>query len=184
VSLASSPSASNVVTLRTATADAIERAAASAEHNPFEVPPGFCPKCVARRDGGAACPQCGLAFDTFVAADVEPPAWLREAWVALLRAWGDDAAHEALRQRAHQEDMLGALGRLYRLRLAVEPNDPIAEKGRNEVLRLATAAMGSLSRGDAAVAPQRMKTVLTGVAVLFAVGAVGLLIRLLVQRAP
>ncbi|MEW5738668.1 MAG: hypothetical protein AB1938_07055 [Myxococcota bacterium] len=184
VSLTSSPAASNVVMLRTATVDAVERAAKSAEGDPFEVPPGFCPKCIARRDGSSSCPQCGVQFDTFVAANVAPPAWLCEAWVSLLRGWGDEGAHEALRQRAQREDMLGALGRLYRLRLASEPNDPIAEKGRTDVLRLASAAMSYRPRSDEAQGPSRVKTVVAAVAVFFAVGAVGLLIRFLMMRVP
>ncbi|MEW6431349.1 MAG: hypothetical protein AB1730_07545 [Myxococcota bacterium] len=183
VSLASSPGASNVVMLRTATVEAVERAARSADGNPFEVPEGHCPKCLAVRDGSPSCAQCGVRFDAFQEAHVAPPPWLREAWVALLRDWGTEASHEALRARAQREDALTALGRLYRLRLAVEPNDPIAEKGRADVLRVAAAPMTYRPRsgeGD----NNRMKLVLAGAVVLLFLAAVGFFVRVLLTQTP
>ncbi|MCC6337988.1 MAG: hypothetical protein IT380_28850 [Myxococcales bacterium] len=183
VSLASSPGASNVVMLRTATVDAIERAAQSADGDPFAVPEGHCPKCLARRDGSATCPQCGVQFDAFLEANVAPPVWLRDAWLALLRDWGDEVAHEGLRRRAQREEALVALGRLYRLRLAVEPNDPIAEKGRADVLRLASAAM-SFRPSEEAQGPGRAKTVVGVVVLVFTLGAMGLLLRYILQQVP
>lgn len=183
VSLASSPTASNVVMLRTASVEAVERAAQSADASPFEVPEGHCPKCLARRDGSPSCPQCGVQFLYFQEAHVAPPVWLKQAWVELLRDWGNDAQHDRLRARAQQEDALTALGRLYRLRLAVEPNDPIAEKGRGEVLRLAAAPMTYRPSAETA-GTSRAKTVLVVVVVAFCLAAIGFLFRIILTQTP
>lgn len=183
VSLASSPTASNVVMLRTASVEAVDRAAQSADGNPFEVPEGHCPKCLARRDGSPSCPQCGVQFLYFQEAHVAPPLWLKQAWVELLRDWGNDAQHDRLRLRAQQEDALTALGRLYRLRLAVEPNDPIAEKGRAEVLRVAAAPMTYRPSAETA-GTSRAKTVLVVVVVAFCLAAIGFLLRIIVSQTP
>lgn len=183
VSLTSSPTASNVVMLRTAGVEAVERAARAAEGDPFEVPPGHCPKCLAPRDEAPACRQCGVHFEYFQPEAVAPPAWLREAWLSLLRDWGNEKAHEDVRRRAQRDDALTPLGRLYRLRQVAEPNDPIAEKGRADVLRLAAAPMTFRTR-DEAPEPGRAKVVVAGVVVLFCLGAVGLLIRYIVTLVP
>jgi len=142
VALVSSPHASNVVTLKTATTEAVQRAA-EAVPAAFEVPPGHCPKCVAIRGPGPSCPACGLSFDAFRPAMVEVPAWLKSGWVELLRDWGNDARHERLRTAASGRGALPELGRLYRLRLASVPDDPWASSGREEVQRLAQAAVAA-----------------------------------------
>ncbi len=127
---------SNVVALRTPAIEAVEAAARSAA-NPFEVPEGLCPKCLSARPPEAKeCPSCGLHFE-LGSPELELPGWLREGWVALLGHWDDEAKHEALRNEAVQKGELAPVGRLYRLRLAWQPLDPIATKGRDEVLRLA-----------------------------------------------
>jgi hypothetical protein len=183
VSLASSPTASNVVMLRTASVEAVEHAAQSADANPFAVPEGHCPKCLARRDGGPSCPQCGLEFLHFQQALVAPPAWLEQAWVELLRDWGNETRHEGLRARAQQEDALTALGRLYRLRLAVDPNDPIAEQGRSEVLRLAAMPM-TYRPGAEAAGRGRGKTVLAVVLAALCLAALVFLFRRILTQTP
>jgi len=182
VGLASSPTASNVVMLRTATVEAVERAGLAADGDPFEVPAGLCPKCLARRAEGPACPQCGVVFHAFQPDNLSPPEWLREAWRALLRDWGNDDAHEALRLRAQQEGALTLLGRLYRLRLAVEPTDPIAEKGRLDVLRLASAPMSLRPRADEVAASGKVKPVTIGLVLVAAAGGIWLMVRFLLQH--
>lgn len=138
VSLVSSPTASNVVTLKTATTDAVQRAAESAAH-PFEIPDTVCPKCIAKRGTGASCSQCGLVFSAFNPSLLAPAPWLGTEWVALLRDWSNDGRHERLRQRASESGELVQLARLYRLRLALCPDDPWAERAREEIVNLASA---------------------------------------------
>lgn len=136
--LTSFPGASNVVALRSVGSDAVSSAAESARHGPFEVPAGRCPKCVGPRHPAAAtCSQCGLNFSQFDASQVAPPPWLETAWVELLSDWGNEPLHAALRQRAVAEQDLAAVGRLYRLRLVTNHEDPFAQRGRDEVLRMA-----------------------------------------------
>lgn len=136
--LTSSPGASNVVALRSVGSEAVHAAAEAARNGPFEVPAGRCPKCVAPRQAGSAtCSQCGLNFGQFDAAHVAPPEWLRRAWVELLSDWGNEPLHASLRQRAIAEQELASVGRLYRLRLVSHSDDPFAQRGRDEVLRMA-----------------------------------------------
>jgi hypothetical protein len=142
VSLVSSPHASNVVTLRTAATEAVQLAARSLE-SPLHVPEGRCPKCLANRGEHASCPQCGLVFAKFNPATVEVPQWLLDAWRDLLGDWGNQLRHERLRTEASQQGALSQLGRLYRLRLAWFPDDPWAEAGRAEIVRMAEVAVSA-----------------------------------------
>lgn len=164
VSLASASGASNVVVLRTASHDAVARAAAAVE-SPFAIPEGLCPKCVARkRDGVEECPHCGVRFELFEEATVLPPKLLREEWVSVLQDWGNDAKHQQLRRKAQQLDALASVGRLYRLRQANFPEDPFAAEALNDILRLAAVPIG-LPRPDDAGAEQRKRVVTIAVVV-------------------
>jgi len=142
VSLASTEGGSNVVVLRTAGHEAVQKAAKAADEKPFTVPDGVCPRCIARRaeTPSPSCPHCGILFESFDEASVLPQKWLREEWVEVLRDWSNELKHTQLRRKAQQADALAAVGRLYRLRQAFVPEDPVAEAGRADVLRM--AAMG------------------------------------------
>lgn len=141
VSLQSLEGASNVVMLRTAGHEAVQKAALAADEGPFTLPEGVCPKCVAKRADAPACPHCGIHFERFDEATLLPVKWLRDEWTALLRDWGNESKHSQLRRKAQQADALAALGRLYRLRQAAVPEDPVAENGRAEVVRMAAVAI-------------------------------------------
>lgn len=177
LALVSSAQASNVVSLRTANTEAVAHAAQQASApNPFAVPEGLCPKCLARRSANQpSCGQCGLIFAQADVAVLAAPSWLEDAWRSLLAVWGDEERHEKLRKEAVLRDELITLGRLYQLRLALLPEDPYAQRGREELLALAAAAAlapldtGGTSRGAT------LKTVFYGAVVLFALGAFGLL---------
>lgn len=166
VTLASTAGGSNVVVLRTAGHEAVQKAAAAAE-TPFTIPEGVCPKCIARRASSAECPHCGIRFETFDEATVLPPKWLREAWVDVLRAWDDEARHSAFRRKAQQADALAGVARLYRLRQAAVPEDPVAAEGLAEIVRLASVPIG-LPRPDE-LSDRRAKVVTASV---FVVGLV------------
>jgi transcription elongation factor Elf1 len=141
--LASSAEASNVVMLRAPMAAAVESARAMAEDDAaLAVPDGFCPKCLSKRPVSAlACSTCGLSFANVDLASLEPPSWLASMWKELLLAWDDEARHAALRRLAMEREDLPALARLYRLRLAHMPDDPWAQRGRDEVFAAASSAM-------------------------------------------
>jgi hypothetical protein len=141
VSLVSSPLASNVLTLRTAATEAVQLARGVSD--PLAVPEGCCPKCLAKRGAQTSCPQCGLVFERFNPATVEAPGWLLEAWRDLLGDWGSQTRHERLRSEASHRGALSHLGRLYRLRLAWFPDDPWAELGRAEIVRMAEVAVSA-----------------------------------------
>jgi hypothetical protein len=135
---AAAPAQASVVSLRTPTVEAIARAATSAKQKPFEVPSGYCPKCLSKRGADAlACPNCGLTFAGAAAESFAPSEWLQGQWLRLLAGWGDEKLHESVRAQTMNHGELAPLGRLYRLRLADFPTDPYAIRGRDEVLRLA-----------------------------------------------
>lgn len=178
--LASSAEASNVVMLRAPTAAAVDSARAFADADPFQVPEGFCPKCVSKRVGSAACPTCGLAFERADVASLLPPEDLAAMWKELLREWGDDARHAAVRRLASERAQLPELARLYRLRLAAMPEDPIAQRGRDDVVTLASSVM--LPRGDpkeAAQAPVLVRVLVGGLALIVILSAFAAMFRLL-----
>ncbi len=182
VTLVSVPGASNVVSLRTAASDAIAQAAQSTPRA-FEVPAGLCPKCISpRKSESAACPSCGLVFAQFNPESIEPPEWLKVEWLELLRDWGNEAKHEQTRRAASQRGGLPELGRLYRLRQAVSAADPWAEKGRDEVLRLAAA--GVSLRAPAIVAdqpPSRTKVMVAAGILALTLSAMGYLLTVLLK---
>ena len=108
--------------------------------DPFAVPEGRCPKCVAPRQPDAlACNQCGLVFDNFVAGEHRSSPELEVVWKELVARWDDLAAHDRALASAAARGELAVMGRLYRIRLARQPRDPIATRGRDEVLRLASS---------------------------------------------
>lgn len=132
------PAEPKVVLLRAASADGATMPAAA--DNPFQAPPGFCPKCIAPRGTGSACPQCGLVYLVFKESEALPPAPVAEAFRTLLTQWQDGAAHDQFLRQAMMLGALPAAARLYRIQLAYNPEDPFAARGREEVVRLATAA--------------------------------------------
>jgi hypothetical protein len=114
---------------------------AQTEVEPLAVPDGYCPKCISPRSREApACGQCGLVFDSASPEEYQPAPALLASWIRLLGAWEDPSGHERFLREASTQGELAATGRLYRIRLAQAPDDPLARRGRDEVIRLATAA--------------------------------------------
>ncbi len=189
VGLVSAPGASNVISLRTSTTAAAQDAARqSAEGRAFAIPEGACPKCLAQRTGGAdSCGQCGLVFALANQAALAPPEWLATAWVALLDDWSQEPAHERLRKEAMLRESLIPLARLYRLRLAWMPEDPVAQRGRDELLKLAaspvsfTAGAGPDGGGTAT---SRLGLGVAVLALFSLVALVGLLYQLIRSWGP
>lgn len=128
----------NVVMLRRAQAPARAKPT-----DPFQPPAGFCPKCVGpRREGQASCPHCGLVFELARPEELRPPEELVSTWMGVVERWEEPGAHDKVLAWASERGELPSLGRLYRIWLAWCPEDPLAVRGREEVLRLAAA--GSL----------------------------------------
>ena len=121
-----------------------QAAALARSEDPFAPPPGHCPKCLARRhEGVEVCAACGLAYANFRPEEHRPSGPLGEAWVDLLAHWDEEPRHERFVQLALARAELAGAGRLYRLRLAQAPQDLFAQRGRDEVLRLASVSSSS-----------------------------------------
>lgn len=113
------------------------------------VPEGHCPKCAGIRPPQAAsCAHCGLVFENFKPEELEPSPALAEHFRRLLSNWEDVEEHDRVMQAALLQGELPLLGRLYRIRLTRAPDDAYAARGRDEVLRLATASSAGLARGE------------------------------------
>jgi hypothetical protein len=137
--LASTQAGSNVVELRLSNRESTERARTVAAESPFAVPEGHCPKCISPRAPEAkSCRSCGADFSLLSADMMMPSAWLQTAWIALLGRWGELDQHDALVVEALGKGEMPALGRLYRLYLSRVPADPLALRGREEVVRRAS----------------------------------------------
>ena len=181
VSLASTDGGSNVVVLRTAGHEAVQKAAKAAEANPFTAPDTVCPKCIAPRATSASCPHCGILFESLDEAELLPPKWVRDEWVELLRDWSNEPKHQQLRRKAQQADALAAIGRLYRMRQSAVPEDPIAEDGRTDVLRLAAVAISFRPVQDADVDQRKRVVIVAGLSVAIVILATFLIRMLLVE---
>jgi hypothetical protein len=180
VVLASSSEASNVVMLRAPASAAVESASSFADANPFAVPAAFCPKCISRRDETAlACRTCGLVFSNARPEDLEPPPDLAAMWSELLRDWGSESRHGSIRRLAMERDQLPALGRLYRLRLAAMPDDPIAQRGRDEVFAAASSVLMVPRSKERPQMPMWLQVAIGGVAIVVAIGAIVMILRML-----
>jgi hypothetical protein len=130
-----------VVTLRPSEERVREAAALARSEDPFAVPEGFCPKCISvRKEGTASCAACGLVYANFDPNEQRVSEPLSAAWLSVLERWDDRDTHDRLLSLAMGRGELAAAGRLYRIRLAQAPDDLYAQRGRDEVLRLATAS--------------------------------------------
>ena len=133
----------------------------------FEAPPGACPKCVApRREDTESCAQCGLVYVNFTPDEHRPSEMLAEAWQSLVAEhWDDWEAHDRLMTLAMGRGELAMLGRLYRLRLARAPDDAMAQRGRDELVRRATLVVPATAEVSSSSSDiqKRVKAVALGV---------------------
>jgi hypothetical protein len=130
-----------VVTLRPSEERVREAAALARSEDPFAVPAGFCPKCISvRKEGAESCAACGLVYANFDPDEQRLSEPLRTAWLSVLERWDDRDAHDRLVSLAVGRGELAAAGRLYRIRLAQAPDDLYAQRGRDEVVRVASAS--------------------------------------------
>lgn len=164
-----------VVTLRPSEEQVREAAALARSEDPFAVPPDFCPKCISvRKEGAESCASCGLVYANFDPGEQRASDSLRAAWLSVLERWDDRDAHDRLLSLAVGQGELAAAGRLYRIRLAQASDDVYAQRGRDEVLRLATASPAAFK---AAAAPGTSKgQVLAGILLFLLVMAMAFLI--------
>ena len=151
--------------------------------DPFAAPEGHCPKCISpRAEGATVCPTCGLDYTISQPESFQPSEPLAAAWRGVWESWEDPAVHDRVLALASQRGELAALGRLYRIRLAHLPEDALAQRGRGEVLRLASA--GSLLMAPPPADPSaRMKTVGLVLLLLAVMGVVAMLARQLLSAA-
>jgi hypothetical protein len=179
--LASTLAGSNVVELRASNRDAIERARAISTDGPFAVPEGRCPKCISPRLAEArSCKGCGADFSLISPEMLMPSQWMQDGWTALLQRWGELDQHDALVVAALGKGELPALGRLYRLYLARVPEDPLARRGREEVVRRASVP-GLTPPGVVKVDQPTWLVALVAVLAIFVLFAVIFLFRALLE---
>lgn len=113
----------------------------SSSEDPFMPPAGYCPKCIGvRKDGAVVCPYCGLDYARFRPEESRPSGAVASTWLGVVELWDSKGAHDKVLALASERGELAALGRLYRIRLARNPEDTMAQRGREEVLRLAAAS--------------------------------------------
>ena len=152
--------------------DAVELAAEAARSaDPFVVPADRCPKCIGERPPDAlSCARCGLAYVNFVPEETAPSPQLTAAFRTAMEKWDEVARHDAVLGIAMQTGELSALGRLYRIRQAAAPLDPVARRGLEEVLRRASVGPDVLRptppRTEGAPRWQKLAVMIVGLAVV------------------
>jgi uncharacterized Zn finger protein (UPF0148 family) len=135
-----------------------------------QIPPGHCPKCIAPRTREATlCPACGLVFANFRAEDHQPSAALEAAWYGLTERWAKAEEHEKFLQYAFNLDELARAGRLYRIKLANNPDDAQAKAALESMVRMASTAASLAARTDPSEVARRRRKVLAVSAMLFVV---------------
>jgi hypothetical protein len=165
-----------VVALRPSEGQVREAAELARSGEPFAVPPGFCPKCIAvRKEGAESCASCGLVYSNFDPREHELSEPLRAAWLSVLERWDDRDAHDRLLSLAMGRNELAMAGRLYRIRLAQAPDDLYAQRGRDEVVRLATASPVAFTPTPSHVASSKGQ-ILAGLLFFLMLLVVGLLL--------
>ena len=134
----------------------------------IQIPPGHCPKCIAPRTREATlCPACGLVFANFRAEEHQPSAALEAAWYGLTERWARPEEHEKFLQYAFNLDELARAGRLYRIKLANNPDDAQAKASLEAMVRMASTAASLAARTDPAEMARRRRKVLAVSAMLF-----------------
>ncbi|MDY7227730.1 hypothetical protein [Hyalangium rubrum] len=165
-----------VVTLRPSEERVREAAALARSEDPLAVPPGFCPKCIAvRKEGAVSCASCGLVYANFNPQEHELSEPLRAAWLTVLERWDDRDAHDRLLSLAVGRGELAMAGRLYRIRLAQAPEDLYAQRGRDEVVRLASASPVGFAPAAAPASSNRAQLI-AGLFFLIVLVVVGLVL--------
>src|SRR5512145_2382269 len=76
------------------------------------------------------------------------------AWAEVLAAWEDEAAHRAFLGRFQDLDGLARAGGRYRDALAERPDDAVARRWRDEVVKRATVAGLAAIPREAPAVPQ------------------------------
>lgn len=151
-----------VVALRPSEERVREAAALARSEDPFAVPEGFCPKCIsARKEGAESCASCGLVYSNFDPQEQRLSEELKTSWLSVLERWDDRDAHDRLVALALGRGELAAAGRLYRIRLAQAPDDLYAQRGRDEVVRVAAASPVAFKDAPAPASSNKMQTVVT-----------------------
>lgn len=158
--------------------------ASRAPADPFLPPPGHCPKCIAvRGEDTTVCDFCGLDAALYQPETLQPSEELATAWRGVWESWELPEAHDQVLARASARGELAALGRLYRIRLAQHPEDAMAHRGREEVLRLASAGslLAHTPPPDKGV---KVKFVLLGLVLLLAMVMTVFMVRRLLMVEP
>ncbi|RKI38157.1 hypothetical protein D7Y27_24220 [Corallococcus sp. AB004] len=153
----------SVTALRVVRQDALATAPLVLDGDPFQAPPGHCPKCVAPiRDDAGSCSACGLVYANFIPDEHQPSETLAQEWRELLETWHDWDAHDRLLAQTMMRGEMAMVGRLYRVRLAQAPNDAQALRGRDEVVRRVTTATQLLSDGPSPALGRKVKNAVMG----------------------
>jgi hypothetical protein len=103
------------------------------------------------------------------------PSTEEEAWALVLARWGDEEAHRAYLARFADLEGLGRAGQRYREVLASRPEDPVAARWRDEIVKRALVeGLAQLPRTPPprAVSPGARRLLVAGLAVVATV-AVG-----------
>jgi hypothetical protein len=105
-----------------------------------------------------------------------------EAWAQVVARWDDEAVHRAYVARFTDLEGMSAVGRRYRAVLAERPDDAVAKRMRDVVLKKATAlGLASLPRTPATVESPRLRKV--KLALYFSLGSTTLyLVYLLIRQ--
>jgi hypothetical protein len=130
-------------------------------------------------EAAPAVPAPDAALDAPGAPAAAPPDPEPEAWARVVAAWGDEKVHQEYLARFRDLEGLAVAGGRYRAVLDARPDDAVARRFRDEVVKRATAAGLALVPRTRlpAVAPRALKVVAVGLLVALLVAVLVLLWR-------
>jgi hypothetical protein len=104
-------------------------------------PKDCCAKCISKRAGLiGACAVCGLD-ERLAPYQSETAPWFEAAVETLAREWPDEKAHLQFLELAAAREALPWAARLYRIRAAYVPSDPLCAMAQASILKRASAVL-------------------------------------------
>ena len=103
----------------------------------------LCPKCWTEQPASDACRKCGLVYAKWqgnLGEDDEYTGIAGEMWAKCEEKWDDAARHDAFLMFCRREGSLPFAAARYRAALKNKPDDPVARKRLDELVKLAEFA--------------------------------------------
>ena len=98
-----------------------------------------CPKCGAPRTDRPDCPHCGLVYEKWSEDRLDVPEVLVRSWQTVLENYQEEGVHDSFVDTARQMARLDVAAMYYRRRLVADPEDEVARRRLEVIVRIVEA---------------------------------------------